>query len=287
MGTNSPPTKAWQGSTTVASKDILLIDGDEYLFKACVAVEREIRWDEQNHVLYANENEAYDNFIRMVRQTEERLDAGQSILCFGGQRPYFREDLWEGYKAGRSPRKPLCYAELRVRLDKEFPCKSYPHIEADDCLGILGTKPSGIDHGFAPGPRMIMCSQDKDMLTVPGWHYKNSDAMAVWVPKEVARDNHYLQTLVGDRTDNYPGCPGLGEARAAEWLSKGVGERGKGPFKCPVTPSFSWERVEEAFEYAKLTPSDALLQGRLARILQWSDWDYENKTPILWNPRDV
>jgi hypothetical protein len=27
-----------------------------------------------------------------------------------------------------------------------------------------------------------------------------------------------------------------------------------------------------------------LLQGRLARILQWSDWDYDAKEPILWRP---
>lgn len=260
----------------MASKDVLLIDGDEYLFKACIAVEREIRWDDQNHVLYANENEAYDNFIRMVRQTEERLGAGQSILCFGGQRPYFREDLWPEYKAGRA-RKPLCYADLRVRLDREFPCKSYPHIEADDCLGILGTKP-GVEHmGVQYSPRVIMCSQDKDMLTVPGWHYKNTDAEAFFVAKTEAQWNHYQQTLVGDRTDNYPGCPGLGDKRAEAWLN--TDDR--------VSPPGSWHRVVEAFEKAKLTAADALLQGRLARILQWSDWDYEHKTPILWNPRCV
>jgi DNA polymerase-1 len=253
----------------------LLVDGDEYLFKACIAVEREIKWDDQNHVLYCNENEAWDNFERMIKQMQERLGEKPGplppvILCWSADRPYFREDIYPAYKGGRSGRKPMCYSLLRERCHKEYACKSYPKLEADDCLGIMATKP----HGFGQDYRYIMCSQDKDMLTIPGWRYDGKGDDATYTPPTEAENYHYLQTLTGDRVDNYPGCPGMGPVRAEAWLSQRDG---------PGEP-WSWDRVVHAFLKAGQTIEDALLQGRLARILQWSDWDYDAKEPILWRP---
>ena len=47
-----------------------------------------------------------------------------------------------------------------------------------------------------------------------------------------------------------------------------------------------WDAVVEAFTFkAGLTEADALKQARLARILRWSDWNSETKTPILWSPK--
>lgn len=245
----------------------LLIDGDEYLFKACAACEREIHWDETNHVLYCNRNEAWGNFTRMIGELQERLQATETILCFSGARPYFREDLYEGYKAGRSTRKPLCYAELRARCDEAYRAKSMPHLEADDCMGIMTTRPEVQDTS-----RRIMVSQDKDMLTVPGWLYRGG-LLGETSPRQ-AMQWHYFQTLVGDKSDGYPGCPGLGEKRAEQWLDS-EDEEGD---------PWSWERVVSAYKRAKKSEEDALLQARLARILQWRDWDSENKEPILWQP---
>jgi hypothetical protein len=52
----------------------LLIDGDEYLFVACVLAETDIRWDEQNHVLQANENEAWKNFVKSIEGVATKFD---------------------------------------------------------------------------------------------------------------------------------------------------------------------------------------------------------------------
>lgn len=245
-------------------RTILLVDGDEYLLKATAAVEREIRWDEWNHVLYANENEAWDNFTRMVGQLATTYGAAKAdtVLAFGGSQPYFRHGLLPTYKGGRPGRKPLCYAALRERCSTEYPVRQYAAIEADDCLGILSTKPDANDGGR----RTIICSQDKDMLTVPGFLHREGEL--VHITPHQAQYHHFYQTLVGDHVDNYPGCPGIGPKRAERLLADD---------QC-------WRQVVGAFEQKGLKESDALLQARLARILQWSDWDYERKQPILWQP---
>jgi DNA polymerase I len=246
--------------------DTLLIDGDEFLFKACSAVEREIHWDEQNHVLYANRHEAWDNFTRLVERAGRDVPGDDCVLCFSGERPYFRELLAETYKGGRRTRKPLCYAALRELCAANYTVRSFDTLEADDVMGILSTKPVKND------TRYIIVSQDKDMQTVPGWLYRQGNLH--FITEQSADEFWLLQTLMGDPTDGYSGCPGLGEKRAAAWLSADTG---------PGLP-FSWERVVGAFEKARLAEADALLQARLARILRWEDWDSKNKEPILWSP---
>lgn len=248
-------------------KTVLLIDGDEYLFKACAAVERETRWDDQNHVLHCNEVEAWDNFTRMVDQLCDRLDADDRVLCFSGRRPYFREELYPDYKGGRNGRKPLCYADLRERCDAEYAVRTFEGLEADDVMGLLQTKPHK--------DKTIICSQDKDMQTVPGLLWRQGEVRTIF-PKD-ADDYHMLQTLKGDPTDGYKGCPGMGDKRAQAWCSAETG----------IGLPWSWERVVGAYVKAGLTEDDALLQARLARILRWEDWDTTNKKVILWKPAPV
>jgi DNA polymerase-1 len=79
-----------------------------------------------------------------------------------------------------------------------------------------------------------------------------------------------FQTLVGDTSDGYKGCPGVGKVKAEKLLAG--------------NDKLYWEIVRATFEKAGLTEQDALTQARLARILRFSDWDNEKKEPILWSP---
>ena len=47
---------------------------------------------------------------------------------------------------------------------------------------------------------------------------------------------------------------------------------------------YTWQAVVETFVEKELTEEDALVNARLARILQTSDYDHKNKEPILWTP---
>jgi DNA polymerase I len=249
---------------------LLLIDGDQFLFKATAAVEEEIRWDEQNHVLYSNVEKAWTNLQGMIKRIHERFETTQHAICFSTY-PGFRSKIDATYKATRSPRKPLCYAELRGRMEDTFTCVSMPALEADDVMGILATKPGKT--------RRIIVSQDKDMKTIPGELWDGKDHLTI---SEVDADRwHLYQTLTGDTVDEYKGCPGMGPKKAEKLLQDAIDAYAH------VSGSVAhccWPGIVAAFVKAGLTGADALTQARLARILRWTDWDSTKKEPILWSP---
>ena len=238
---------------------LLLIDGDQIVHKAAAAVETEVRWDEENHVLYSNAGEVWNVAEGMVDRILERFDV-RTLNAFRiafSSSPIFRTKLFPEYKAGRG-RKPLCFAMLKKRVQRLYPCVSKPNLEADDILGILATKPGN--------EGSIIVAQDKDMKTIPATIWDGKDL--VTYTQAQADYWHLFQTLTGDSSDGYKGCPGIGTVRAGVLL--------KG------SPSYA--TVETAFLKAGLTKEDALLQARLARILRWSDWDSKKQEPILWTP---
>ena len=133
-------------------------------------------------------------------------------------------------------------------------------MEADGCIGILAT---------IKGSNSIIVSGDKDFKTIPGRFYDFLRNEFYDITQEEADYWHLFQTLIGDTTDNYKGCPGCGAVSAKKLLdSEGA----------------TWETIVEAFEKKGLTESDALVQARVARILRASDYDFETKKPILWSP---
>jgi DNA polymerase-1 len=255
----------------LTSSPLLLIDGDQFLFKATAAVEEEVRWDEQNHVLYSNVEKAWKNLQSMVQRIQERFDTAQHAVCFSTY-PGFRSKIDATYKATRAARKPLCYAALRERMDSTYTCVTFPALEADDVMGILATKPS------PSGLRRIIVSQDKDMKTIPGELWDGKDHHHI---SEAEADRwHLYQTLTGDTVDEYKGCPGMGPVKANKLLdSTTVWLDDKTANEYPV-----WTLIVAAFEKQGLTEVDALVQARLARILRWSDWNATTKEPILWCP---
>lgn len=249
-------------------RTVLLIDGDQYLYKACAACESETRWDDENHVLASNEVEAWDTVQASLRKIFTHFGTQEHVLAFTGS-AYFRRDFVDpSYKMNRAgQRKPLCFASVKQRIFDNFKCVVFEGLEADDVMGILATKP-GDTH-------RIIVARDKDMQTIPG---KLWDGSRFYNVTETQADYfHLYQTLVGDSSDGYKGCPGIGPKKAEQLLLDAacVGDN---------LPRQRWSAVKKAFEKAGLTPDDALRQARLARILRWSDWDSVKKQPILWTP---
>jgi 5'-3' exonuclease len=244
---------------------LLLIDGDQFAFKAAAAVEKEVLWDEHNHVLFSNENEAFDTMVGMLERIFVRFDTRDCALCFTAPNN-FRREIDPTYKNHRSTRKPLCYATLRERIEQQHKCIAMPGLEADDVMGILATKPGKHNR--------IIVSQDKDMKSIPGAVWDGKDL--VHVSEAEADYYHLYQTLIGDTSDGYKGCPGIGPKKADKvLLDASLAE---------TWPKNAWAAVAATFVKAGLTEEHALTQARLARILRWSDWDGEKKEPILWTP---
>jgi DNA polymerase-1 len=200
-------------------KKLLLIDGDEFLFRAAAAVEQEVRfnevldepdWNEPPiHVLFSNPVQARKALDEMLERIFERFGTDNHYLCFSSP-PNFRFGVDPTYKNNRATsRKPLCYHQLRVDVEKDYTCKALPGLEADDVMGIFATCP-GIK-----GQKIIV-SQDKDMQTIPTQVWRQGDL--VTISEAEADYYHMFQTLVGDTSDGYKGCPGVGKVKAEKLL---------------------------------------------------------------------
>jgi len=106
----------------------------------------------------------------------------------------FRDDLVDYYKANRDPKaKPSYYNEIRQYLVDEWGAEYGDYIEADDLCGIYQDKTT------------IISSIDKDLDTIPGWHYNPNKKIEYYLSKVEALRNLYGQWLTGDTADNIPG----------------------------------------------------------------------------------
>lgn len=249
-------------------KRTLLIDGDEFVYVSCAAVEYEAAWDEQNVILASNKVEAWDVLQLAVKKVKDAIgDVGDIVFAFG--HGSFRKSLYPSYKSNRSgKRPPLCMKDVRQIVEKGYFTLSVAGLEGDDTLGILSTI------GRFENP--VIVSQDKDMLCVPGALWRKDELIYV---SEGDADYHWLkQTLTGDSSDGYPGCPGVGPVGAEKLLNEFQGP--KGGFETKA----AWEAVVRTYEAKGLSADDALVQARLARILRASDWDEGKQEVKLWTP---
>ena len=239
---------------------LALIDADIFLYEASSVTEHAFDYGNDNWVMHSNLAEAKNLFINMVEQVGKDLKTDRALFAISSS-GNFRKELSDTYKSQRkATRKPLIFPELKTWVQETFPCITYPMLEADDVLGILATKPN-IDE------QRIIVSTDKDLQTIPGYLWRKG--ALVYITPEEAKRFWLTQTLTGDPTDGYKGCPGIGPVSAQKILG--------------TMPDYG--AVEMAFMKAGLTKEDCLLQARFARILHWDDWDHDKQEVKLWEPR--
>ena len=119
-----------------------------------------------------------------------------------------------------------------------------------------------------------LLNQQKDFKAIPCKLY-NPDKPELGVEDitEGAADRHHMfQTLVGDSSDNYKGCPSVGPVKANKILDDCDGAEE------------TWEAVLKNFDKAGLSSKHALVQARLARILRHGEYDFETRKVKLWQP---
>ena len=234
----------------------LLIDADYIVYKCCAGAETEIDFGEDLIVVTSLFSEAYNMVLRELAGIADCLGCFDDTILFFSDSKNFRKNLAADYKGHRNRKKPCGYKRVINKLREDFPVIVYPNMEADDALGIYATK----------YPGNIICSPDKDMRQIPGQLFDMKDAVQTITPEEGLRW-HYIQTLAGDATDGYSGVPSIGIKRADALLNdKGC----------------TWETIVEAFASKDLGEDVALLNARLAKILQVEN--YVNEEIQLWNP---
>ena len=236
---------------------LLLIDGDIIAYKAATSAETPINWGDGLWTLHAFEQ---DVEIRLADQIDKLVDEApvQDCIVALSDKENYRKELAPYYKANRTnTRKPMLLQWARDYIISNYNTIIYRRLEADDVLGILGTA----------NPDTIIWSEDKDLLTIPAKHWLNGEV--VTITEEEAKYNFYYQTLVGDSTDNYKGCPSIGPATANKLLS----------------PDCSWSTVVAAFKSKGLSEEVAIENARLARILRNGEYDTDTGEVKLWQPQ--
>ena len=230
------------------------------MFKAATVTERAVQWEDDIWVMGSNINEAKDLINNQFKQYMERFDSDQMVVCISDPTgDNFRFGVDPEYKAGRKgTRKPLIYPALREWLVETWGAVSRPGLEGDDLLGLYATNPT------IENP--VIISDDKDMMTIPCTLYRLDKLISV--DKQAATLYWLTQTLTGDPTDGYKGCPGCGPVGAAKVLGN--------------SPTFG--KVVKAFEAKGLTYDDALKNARCARILHHGDWNAKTQQVNLWTP---
>lgn len=248
----------------------LLIDTELYLFTAASGCEIEIEWDHDDWTYLCRHGDVKASLQDSIAAIRELFPDGQPVLAFG-DRASFRYGIWPSYKANRKAyRKPAGYRELVAWVEAVAPTRGWevarlPDVEGDDVMGIL----------CEPGD--VICSWDKDMMTIPGIHYRREEVIEV--DRAAADRAFYMQVLTGDAADNYPGCPGYGPVTAEKLVSKWSSEIDlwREVVNAYVLKAPGCGNREDAERYA-------LQQARCARILRTGEYDREANTPRLWNP---
>ncbi|GGD03344.1 exonuclease [Pyruvatibacter mobilis] len=271
----------------------LLIDGDVLAFKAAAVAETAIEWEPGYWTWFSDEMEARDICVAEIDRYMEALDADGYTLCLTDDAHNFRKDILDSYKGNRKSKRPLVLKAIKEWMADEMGAMVRPTLEGDDILGILATWPKFRKKHGEP----VIVSIDKDMKTVPCLYCRDLETGIVEVTQEDADDWHLIQTLAGDQTDGYKGCPGIGMDRASKIIAeptilvpyKHTITRGKRIGEVEVRyraepTSDKWKAVVSHYEAAGLNEEAALQQARVARILRASDYDFKSKTPIMWSP---
>ena len=224
-----------------------------------------------------------------IAKHADAVKADTVVICLSDPENNFRKELEPTYKSNRKgAEKPELLMLAKEYLHEEYRSYIRPRLEADDVMGILATRPSLLGKGVSD---VVIVSEDKDMRTIPAKVFNPNypDLGVLEINKEDAMRFHLWQTIVGDPTDGYPGCPGVGAG--GEWDAE-AGAFVLGPRSLPYAQDVfseedllsAWDTVVLAYASKGLTEDDAIHQARLARILWADDYNFKKKTIRLWDP---
>ena len=246
---------------------MLLIDGDILAYKVAAACEGAVDWGDDFWTLHADALEGKTQVNIWIEDLKENLNATKTRVFLTGSSNY-RAAFFPEYKANRrGTRKPMILGALRKHLLSMWDAELEEGLEADDLIGMAATNPES--NGA------IVVSIDKDFKGGPCKLY-NPDRPEEGV-RDITKDEadayHFYQTLVGDSSDNYKGCPAYGPKKAEALLLKCSNRRE------------TWEKILQVFDRAWLSSKHALTQARVARILRYGDYDFETEKVKLWKPQ--
>lgn len=265
----SEPVAPHTHNTTMTQ---ILIDADMLLYAVCTASETEVAIAEDQWTRWVDLRMARDKMTELLLDVYTYCgEEHDAVLCFSSGRSWRRE-IYPRYKESRRTRKkPIGFKKLMGEYLETFGMVE-SGLEADDLIGICASR----------YPDSWIVSGDKDLDQIPGRHYwpgenGQRERGRYWeVTEEEARRKFWIQTLMGDSTDDIPGCPGIGAKRAEAALAE-----------CTTDLEY-WKKTVRTYEKAcvdkELAMNNAITTANLVRIMRSTDYDFSVGTPIPWTP---
>lgn len=201
---------------------IVLVDGSSYLYRAFHALPPLATSSGQP-------TGAVRGVASMLRKLLVDYRPTHMAVVFDAKGKTFRDELFEQYKAQRPPMPDELRAQVeplyRLVTAMGLPLIVEEGVEADDVIGTLA-----LQAGKA-GRSVVISTGDKDMAQLVNEHVTLVNTMTgsvlgpdgvlekFGVPPALIID---LLALMGDKIDNIPGVPGVGE-KTALGLLQGIG----------------------------------------------------------------
>ena len=207
---------------TIPENPLILIDGSSYLYRAYHAAPNFTNSDgEPTGAIYG--------VVNMLRSMLRQFSTDRIAVIFDAKGKTFRDDIYPEYKANRPPMPEDLRGQIAplhaVIKAMGLPLIAISGVEADDVIGTLATQAS------KQGMPVLISTGDKDMAQLVDQNVTLINTMTdvvmdpagvvdkFGIGPELIID--YL-ALMGDKVDNIPGVPGVGE-KTAKALLTGVG----------------------------------------------------------------
>ena len=207
---------------TIPENPLILIDGSSYLYRAYHAAPNFTNSDgEPTGAVYG--------VVNMLRSMLRQFSTEHIAVIFDAKGKTFRDDMYPEYKANRPPMPDDLRSQIEplhaVIKAMGLPLISISGVEADDVIGTLASQAS------KAGMPVLISTGDKDMAQLVDENITLINTMTdvvmdpagvvdkFGIGPELIID--YL-ALMGDKVDNIPGVPGVGE-KTAKALLTGIG----------------------------------------------------------------
>ena len=208
----------------MATPSLILVDGSSYLYRAFFASQQaDLRTSE------GFPSGAVRIVTSMMRSLVRQYPESRITVVFDAKGKTFRDDYYPEYKANR----PSMPDDLRSQIEPihniiramGFPLVMIEGVEADDVIGTYAAQAT------REKTSLLISTGDKDMAQLVNEHVTLINTMSdtimdvkgvnekFGIPPELIID--YL-ALMGDKVDNIPGVPGVGEKTALALL-QGIG----------------------------------------------------------------
>jgi DNA polymerase-1 len=205
----------------MATDRVVLIDGTALIFRAFFAIPGTFR------TTTGIPTNATYGFALMFRKLLEGKTPAFGAVIFDAPGRTFRDERYPQYKAQRPRMQPDMRTQIpwihKVVEAHDYPLIEVSGFEADDVIGTLTRE------AVEAGHEVHIVSGDKDFAQLVGEKVRMVDTVKdvsydaelvrkKWgVPPELFID--YL-ALIGDKSDNIPGVPGIGPKTAKKLLEK-------------------------------------------------------------------